>query len=162
MRDERVTSTGAAPAVSGAAAGAHAGGYDFYVAGPFFTPGQVASMERLEAVLKAHGRSMFRPRMTSDVRVVGPRACYEEDLAAIRASAAVIANLVDDDPGTMMEIGFATGRGVPVYGYREGLRDGDSVNLMIVQAVRALFRGPADLDLWLSAGERRDPEVMQF
>ena len=136
--------------------------YDFYVAGPFFTPGQVASMERLEGVLAAHARRMFRPRLASDVRVVGPRACFDEDLAAIMASGAVIANLVDDDPGTMMEIGFATGRGVPVYGYLEGLGDSDQVNLMIAQAAGALFSGPEDLDRWLSGGERRDARVVQF
>lgn len=165
MQDERVVRAGPAwlgPAVSAAAGVVNAGRRDFYVAGPFFTPRQVASMEGLEAVLEAHGRSMFRPRLALDVRVAGPRACYEEDLAAIVTSDAVIANLVDDDSGTMMEIGFATGRGIPVYGYREGLGDGDRVNLMVAQAVRMLFRGPRDLDLWLSGGERHDPEVVQF
>ncbi|NMM99508.1 nucleoside deoxyribosyltransferase [Bifidobacterium sp. DSM 109958] len=136
--------------------------YDFYVAGPFFDRDETASMERLEAVLDAHGLTTFKPRFASEIEEVGPKGCFDDDVAAIRRSKAVIANLMDDDPGTMFEIGFAHALGLPVYAYREGLAPTDRVNLMIGQAVRAVFAGPDDLARWLETGEHRDVDYIQF
>lgn len=136
--------------------------YDFYVAGPFFTRDQVASMERLEATLAAHGRTMFKPRFASDIAVAGPEGCFADDVEAIRHSRAVIANLIDDDPGTMFEIGFAYALGLPVYAYDEELTPAGRVNLMIGQAVRAVFVGQDDLARWLETGEHRDIDYIQF
>lgn len=138
------------------------GTYDYYVAGPFFERGQVASMERLEATLEARGLRLFKPRFASDIEDVGPEGCFDDDVEAIRASGAVIANLIDDDPGTMFEIGFAYALGKPVYAYREGLTPADRVNLMIGQAVRMVFSGPEDLGRWLDTGEHEDVEYIQF
>jgi len=68
----------------------------------------------------------------------------------------------DADPGTMCEIGFAYGHGIPVYGYHDGLQPGGSVNLMIAQSVRAIFAGPDDLAHWLDTGEHADLPIRQF
>ena len=136
--------------------------YDFYVAGPFFNPEQVASMERLEHVLDTHGKTMFRPRFASDIAEVGPAGCFDDDVNGICASKAVIANLMDEDSGTMFEIGFAHSLGIPVYAYREGLRDGDSINLMIAQSVRAVFSSSDDLAWYLETGEHKDADYAQF
>lgn len=136
--------------------------YDFYVAGPFFNPEQVASMERLEHVLDTHGKTMFRPRFASDIAEVGPAGCFDDDVNGICASKAVIANLMDEDSGTMFEIGFAHSLGIPVYAYREGLRDGDSINLMIAQSVHAVFSSSDDLARYLETGEHKDADYAQF
>ena len=56
--------------------------YDFYVAGPFFDPGQTASMERLEKVLEDHGRTLFKPRFASQIEEVGPEGCFNDDIQA--------------------------------------------------------------------------------
>lgn len=136
--------------------------YDFYAAGPFFTPEQVAGMERMEQVLESNGRTLFKPRFASDIAVVGPAGCFRDDIDGIRASAAVIANLVDEDPGTMYEIGYAYAHGIPVYGYLEGLRPGGRVNLMIAQSLTALFASPEALDRYLRTGACEAIELDQF
>ena len=136
--------------------------HDFYVAGPFFNDAEVASMERLEASLEARGKTMFKPRFASDIDVEGPEACFRVDVAGIRDAGAVIANLIDDDPGTMFEIGYAYALGKPVYGYREGLKPDVTINLMIAQSVRTVFAGPEDLAHYLQTGEHEEVEYRQF
>lgn len=136
--------------------------YDFYAAGPFFTPEQVASMERMEHALESNGRRIFKPRFASDIAQVGPDGCFRDDIGGIRGSRAVIANLVDEDSGTMFEIGYAYAHGIPVYGYLEGLRPGDKVNLMIAQSVTTIFPSAEALDRFLKTGEYETVEVGQF
>ena len=136
--------------------------YDFYAAGPFFDPGQLASMERMEQVLESHGRLLFKPRFASDIAVVGPRTCFETDVHGILSSTAVIANLIDDDPGTMFEIGFAHANHLLVYGYLEGARTGSRVNLMVAESIDALFASSQDLAAFLDTGEHADVQVAEF
>ena len=116
--------------------------YDFYVAGPFFDPEQTASMERLEKILEDHGKVLFKPRFVSQI--------------------AVVANLMDEDPGTMFEIGYAHALGIPVYGYFENLTPMDRVNLMIAQAVELVFAGPDDVAKYLETGEHTEVDYIQF
>ncbi|MCH4210006.1 nucleoside 2-deoxyribosyltransferase [Bifidobacterium sp.] len=140
--------------------------FDFYVAGPFFNDEEVHSMERLEAVLEVHGRKLFKPRFGEEENRVHdedwPKLCFDKDIAGIRDSDAVIANLIDGDTGTMFEIGYAYSRGTPVYGYYEGLKPSDTINLMIAQSVREVFTGPDDLAHWLETGEHAQPGFRQF
>lgn len=136
--------------------------YDFYAAGPFFNSTEVASMERLETALESHGKRLFKPRFESDLAAIGAKACFEADVEGIRSAKAVIANLIDDDPGTMFEIGYAHGIGKPVYAYLDGLKDGDAVNIMISQSVDAVFTSVEDLTRFLETGEHTDPVLKDF
>ena len=68
----------------------------------------------------------------------------------------VVANLMDEDPGTMFEIGYAHALGIPVYGYFENLTPMDRVNLMIAQAVELVFAGPDDVAKYLETGEHTE------
>lgn len=136
--------------------------YDYYVAGPFFDPEQTASMERLEKVLEEHGRKLFKPRFTSQIEDVGPEGCFADDIRGINSSRAVIANLMDEDPGTMFEIGYAYALGLPVYGYFENLTPMDRVNLMVAQAVKMVFAGPEDVAKFLETGEHEEVDYIQF
>ena len=129
--------------------------YDFYVAGPFFDPEQTASMERLEKIL-------FKPRFVSQIEEVGPEGCFADDIHGINAAKAVVANLMDEDPGTMFEIGYAHALGIPVYGYFENLTPMDRVNLMIAQAVELVFVGPDDVAKYLETGEHTEVDYIQF
>ena len=90
--------------------------YDFYVAGPFFDPEQTASMERLEKILEDHGKVLFKPRFVSQIEEVGPEGCFADDIHVINAAKAVVATLMDEEPGTMFAIGYAHALGIPVYG----------------------------------------------
>lgn len=135
--------------------------FDFYAAGPFFNKAQVASMEGMEEVLEAHGKTLFKPRK-HEHRGTGPAACFADDVEGIAASDAVIANLVDGDTGTMWEIGYAYALGKPVYGYLDGLRPGERVNLMITQSVRAIFASREALARFLETGEAEELELAEF
>ena len=136
--------------------------HDVYVAGPFFNGEQVASMERLETVLESHGKTMFKPRFVSEIDEVGPRQCFLDDIRGIRDADMVIANLMDEDSGTMFEIGYAYAQGIPVYGYLEGLEATSRINLMIAQSVETVFAGPDDLAQWLETGAHQEVAVSQF
>lgn len=136
--------------------------YDFYVAGPFFDPEQTASMERLEKILEDHGKVLFKPRFVSQIEEVGPERCFADDIHGINAAKAVVANLMDEDPGTMFEIGYAHALGIPVYGYFENLTPMDRVNLMIAQAVELVFVGPDDVAKYLETGEHTEVDYIQF
>ena len=132
--------------------------YDFYVAGPFFDPEQTASMERLEKILEDHGKVLFKPRFVSQIE----EGCFADDIHGINAVKAVVANLMDEDPGTMFEIGYAHALGIPVYGYFENLTPMDRVNLMIAQAVELVFVGPDDVAKYLETGEHTEVDYIQF
>lgn len=136
--------------------------YDFYVAGPFFDPEQASSMERLERTLEDHGKKLFKPRFVSQIEEVGPEGCFADDIAGINAADAVIANLMDEDAGTMFEIGYAYALGKPVYGYRDELTPMDRVNLMVAQAVKMVFAGPEDLAQYLETGKHEEVDYIQF
>ncbi|KFJ01311.1 nucleoside 2-deoxyribosyltransferase [Bifidobacterium stellenboschense] len=138
------------------------GHIDFYVAGPFFDPEQAHSMEHLEQVLEDHGKTLFKPRFASQIEEVGPEGCFTDDIGGIDAADAVIANLMDEDAGTMFEIGYAYALGKPVYGYRDELTPMDRVNLMVAQAVKAVFNGPEDLAKYLETGEHEEVDYIQF
>ena len=129
--------------------------YDFYVAGPFFDPEQTASMERLEKILEDHGKVLFKPRFVSQIEEVGPEGCFADDIHGINAA-------MDEDPGTMFEIGYAHALGIPVYGYFENLTPMDRVNLMIAQAVELVFVGPDDVAKYLETGEHTEVDYIQF
>lgn len=136
--------------------------YDIYVAGPFFDPEQTSSMERLEKVLEEHGKKLFKPRFVSQIEEVGPEGCFADDIKGINSSKAVIANLMDEDAGTMFEIGYAHALGMPVYGYFDGLTPMDRVNLMVAQAVEMVFAGPEDVAKYLETGEHTEVDYIQF
>ncbi|KFI84523.1 MULTISPECIES: nucleoside 2-deoxyribosyltransferase [Bifidobacterium] len=136
--------------------------YDYYVAGPFFDPEQTSSMERLEKVLEEHGKKLFKPRFVSQFEEVGPEGCFADDIKGINSSKAVIANLMDEDAGTMFEIGYAHALGMPVYGYFDGLTPMDRVNLMVAQAVEMVFAGPEDVAKYLETGEHTEVDYIQF
>lgn len=127
--------------------------YDFYVAGPFFTHPQMESMERLEHVLQVRHKKMFRPRFDAPLDTLGPERCFQTDLNAIANSEAVIANVLDEDPGTMFDIGYAYALGKPVYVYDEGMLPGTRMNLKIVEAAKVILTGPADLEALLDSGK---------
>ena len=136
--------------------------YDFYASGPFFDPEQTASMERMEQALEGAGGSVFKPRLADRIEDAEPEECFAAYIGGIRDSRALIANLMDEDPGTVFEIGYAHALGKPVYGYLEGLTPMDRVNLMIGQAVEAVFAGPEDLRRWLETGEHEEVDYIRF
>jgi hypothetical protein len=97
-----------------------------YLAGPdVFLPDAPAWMERKKAICAAHGLegvSPLDPREGDWADQPEWRQIALRNEAHIRACSAVIANLTpfrgpSADAGTVYEVGFARGLGLPVFGY---------------------------------------------
>ena len=65
-------------------------------------------------ILEDHGKELFKPRFVSQIEEVGPAGCFADDIHGINPAKAVVANLMDEDPGRMFEMGYAHARGTPV------------------------------------------------
>lgn len=135
--------------------------YDFYVAGPYQTAEQVESMERLERVLQHRNLSMYRPRFAMDVNVSGPQAVFDNRIAAIANSRAVIANMDDNDAGAVFALAYGYALGKPVYAYCEGILPNGRISLMVDQAATAVLDGPADLESLLDSGRVKPLDLDQ-
>ncbi len=98
-----------------------------YLAGPdVFLPNAAAQAQAKRALCAEfglHGIAPFNPELDMNRPAdVLWRAIYEDDLAMMRESDAVIANLTpfrgaSADAGTLVELGWFLGQGKPVFGY---------------------------------------------
>ena len=101
--------------------------YDIYLAAPFFTQETKDRVAEVAGMLRAQGKEVYVP-MEHEVEEAwnvpnstwGKRV-FRDDTFALRNSKCVIALIntfgTTEDGGTAWEIGYACGRGIPVYGY---------------------------------------------
>jgi sugar/nucleoside kinase (ribokinase family)/nucleoside 2-deoxyribosyltransferase len=92
-----------------------------YLAGPWFTTGESLLIGELEAVLENLGLTVISPRRDIGQLPQNPTreeilAIGREDYAAVDECALVVAVLDGDDPGTLMEVGYAAKAGKPIIG----------------------------------------------
>ena len=104
-----------------------------YLAGPFFNETQVNLIKFLEA-LKSEMMPIYSPM--SDGFVLKPDASNEEreevftsNTDAIDHSHFMLAVIDDFDPGTIWEMGYAFGKGVPILAYSDV--PGRGLNVML-------------------------------
>lgn len=135
---------------------------DAYVAGPLFDEGERWWMEHLEVIAREAGFGTFLPHRDNPPKTADTvRTIYDNDRGAIDRSDVVVASLngVATDDGTAWEMGYATGRGIPVIGvytdWRRRFED-EVVNLMIEQSLWRLVRSEDELRRALrELGEQR-------
>lgn len=89
-----------------------------YLAGPFFDLGQRHVINSVRAALLDLGGRVFSP--LHDVGIGGQEAGVE-DLRALESCTAMLALLDGEDPGTILECGWAAASDIPVIGYAERL-----------------------------------------
>lgn len=92
-----------------------------YLAGPFFTMGQLWLVDQARCVLESFGCSVFSPYHVvglGDAETVVP-----QDIAAIEESNVVLALCDGLDPGTIFEVGYAVKKGIPVVAFAEQASD---------------------------------------
>lgn len=128
--------------------------YDVYVAGPFFRPEQVESMERMEAEFEKRGWKMFRPRfdagkLSNTSSHEEMHKTFEDDIRAIHNSDCLFANTMNLDAGTIFEVGYAYAIGIPVYGFVENLPAGAKFNVMLAGSMKGTFTSVDELVDWL-------------
>ena len=96
-----------------------------YLAGPFFNEEQIAEADKIKDALllikqrgPVAGLHMYDPRhrlvCEEDANDYTAEYIFQRNLEAIRKSDLVIANLMDKDQGTSVEIGYAYAIGKPI------------------------------------------------
>ena len=125
-----------------------------YLAGPFFNPKQVATIERIEQMIAAnfpHTISMYSPRhdgvlaaMSPEERRRSTKKIFERNCEEIERSDVMLAVIDDRDVGTIWEMGFACGNLCApwIITYTD---QSYGLNVMIQESVEAHVRGIDEL-----------------
>jgi nucleoside 2-deoxyribosyltransferase len=98
-----------------------------YIAGPFFTKGEIMLGEEVYTALHDAGFSVYSPCREDVIHGHESSAkermdCFKTNLRGIDGADNVVALLDDEDPTTMWEIGYAYSKGVAIYGFSTDLR----------------------------------------
>jgi nucleoside 2-deoxyribosyltransferase len=88
-----------------------------YLAGPFFTLGQLWVVEQARNCLRDMGMNVFSPY--HDVGPGPAEMVVDRDIEGIHRSDVILAISDGLDSGTIFEVGYARARGVPVVVYAE-------------------------------------------
>ena len=94
-----------------------------YLAAPFFDLAQRWLVEEARDTLRSLGAAVFSP-----VHEIGPgpgSLVAPQDLAGLDASQGVLAILNGMDAGTLFEVGYAVGKGIPVVAFAQNVRPED-------------------------------------
>ncbi len=92
-----------------------------YLAGPFFTMGQLWLVDEARQALQAAGFKVFSP--FHDVGVGDAEEVVPQDVAAIEIADAMLALCDGLDSGTLFEVGYAVKKGLPVVAFAEQTSD---------------------------------------
>jgi hypothetical protein len=93
-----------------------------YLAGPFFTQGEISLIDHLRSVLTTPWTEVFSP--LHDVGYGPADRVYKADIDGLETSDIVFAVLNGSDPGTIFEIGYAAKSGKPVFCLAEAVLPG--------------------------------------
>lgn len=99
-----------------------------YLAAPFFNTAEQWRVDEVRDALKDMGFKVFSP--IHDVGVGPPHEVTPADLFGLEQSGVVIALLDGLDPGTLFEVGYARGKGIPVVAVAESV-DPDLLTMVI-------------------------------
>jgi len=131
-----------------------------YMAAPDFDDVDTRPLDRVVECLKYHN---FTPRLPvreyaqvpHDAPSAERRRTYEADLTLLGECKLLVAVLLYDDPGTLIEIGLAVARGMPVIVYDPYLR---ARNLMLTESASLVSD---DLDAVVGSVFQQAQRVMQ-
>lgn len=148
-----------------------------YLAGPFFNPDQLDLIAAIEANCEAAGVPCFSPRveivLTKDASEADRQRAFQSNMQGLARADVVLAvldyklprltyvRLVDyttnmqgpklhlPDTGTVWEMGFATGKDIPVVGFTEKQPGEGTLNVMLGESCQSIVYGRQQLDVWL-------------
>ncbi|MBI5871935.1 nucleoside 2-deoxyribosyltransferase [archaeon] len=114
-----------------------------YIAGPLFTEGERAVLERIERLCKENGFETFMPHRDAGIWLreeENSKQFFEKDKNAIRECEAMIAVLnYNVDSGTAWEMGYAYSKGLKIVGFIDDARiyqPNLQLNAMIINSCR--------------------------
>lgn len=148
-----------------------------YLAGPFFSPTQIAFIEFLEKAIVEAGFELFSPRKPP--AALEMNACVMEKLAPsddlrlrvfsdnvvnIEDADLMVAVIDDRDTGTVWEMGFAAALSVPIVTVTNHTY---GMNLMLAQTIVGHAKGQEDIKEMLRLAailekEPDDPHYIEF
>lgn len=99
-----------------------------YLAGPFFTMGQVWVIELAKDAIESLGMEVFSPY--HDVGIGAAEDVVSKDVEELEKADFVYAVVDGLDAGTLFEIGYAVKRGIPVIAYQQN--EGEEAMKMLV------------------------------
>lgn len=106
--------------------------FDCYLAGPWFTDGQMARLERVKSILDNQGITYFSPK---DENLFKPgmstKDVLDANLIAMDESQFVLAITDGKDVGTMFECGWAHAKDIPILYVWLTREHGQKFNLML-------------------------------
>ncbi len=120
---------------------------EIYLAAPLFTEAERAFNQQLTHELEADGHAVYLPQRDTAAAAGTGRTqwLFAGNVAGLRRAQALVAvcDGAQVDDGTAWEIGFAYGRGIPVYGLRTDRRitqqADEPITLMVLESLSALF-----------------------
>jgi nucleoside 2-deoxyribosyltransferase len=129
-----------------------------YLAAPFFSPAQLATVEAVEAAMSARGIKHFSPRSegiiqgrTAAERKAMAPVIFSSNCLEIDCSDGILAVIDDRDQGVTWEIGYAYARAKRIVTYTDR---GYGLNVMISECVSAHLRGMPQLEEFLDELKR--------
>ena len=112
-----------------------------YIASPFFNKEQVSFVESIEKALNAASIAHYSPRsegillnQTEEEKQKNKRHIYKININMISACSKVLAVIDDRDIGTIWEMGYATGKEIPVITISNSSY---CLNVMLAESVQA-------------------------
>tara|TARA_R110000803_G_scaffold85829_10_gene152238 strand:+ start:418 stop:840 length:423 start_codon:yes stop_codon:yes gene_type:complete len=112
-----------------------------YIASPFFNKEQVSFVEAIEKALNAASIAHYSPRsegillnQTEEEKQKNKRHIYKININMISACSKVLAVIDDRDIGTIWEMGYATGKEIPVITISNSSY---GLNVMLAESVQA-------------------------
>lgn len=130
--------------------------HKIYLAGPFFRPDQIATMDTVETIAEMAGVDYFSPRKRCycppGADQIQRRATFEMNVNAIELCDLVLACIDDFDAGTMWEMGYAFRAQRPIYAY--SMVPGRGLNLMLAQSSKGFLNGKAQLEAFMPVNNK--------
>lgn len=120
-----------------------------YLAGPFFNPEQVKTVDTIKEIFTDHGWEVYSPK---DIFIVPPNADEATRQATFRGNIdhmdkadAIIAITDGKDVGTIWEAGYAYGKRKPIIYFCQTLSPDAPFNLMLAQSGISVVRSYKEL-----------------
>lgn len=136
-------------------------GYDVYLSGPLFTPGDRHYLEQIDNLCRISGLKTYLPHRDAGLSSYHGKDFldfFEKDIEAIKGCRIVIAVLNGlIDSGTAWEVGYAFSLGKEILGICEDTRipsPSSSINLMLACSAK-IVSTKGELEQELNAARKR-------
>ena len=131
-----------------------------YLAGPFFTPEQVVRLASIEALCSEFGILCYSPRkfkvLKPDASEYDKTSVFKDNIDSIKSATVVLACIDVKDTGTIWEMGYAFGTGIPVVTFT---LTGQKMNVMLANSCVGFLESFEDVKRFLKGHPTQYHEI---